>query len=107
MKIGDVSFWYGDIGMPYRRAPLSGDATADVAIIGAGYSGLWAAYYLKRANPGLDVLVLEKEFAGFGASGRNGGLADGRLCLEPCALSAQSLGTRRPRDGRGDERHGG
>lgn len=77
MKIGDVSFWYGDIGMPYRRAPLSGDATADVAIIGAGYSGLWAAYYLKRANPGLDVLVLEKEFAGFGASGRNGGWLTG------------------------------
>ncbi len=77
MKIGDVSFWYGDIGLPYRRAPLSGDTTADVAIIGAGYSGLWAAYYLKQANPALDVLVIEKEFAGFGASGRNGGWLTG------------------------------
>ena len=77
MKIGDVSFWYGDIGLPYRRAALQGDTTADVAIIGAGYSGLWAAYYLKQANPALDVLVIEKEFAGFGASGRNGGWLTG------------------------------
>jgi glycine/D-amino acid oxidase-like deaminating enzyme len=48
-----------------------------VAIIGAGYTGLWAAYYLKQANPALDVLVIEKEFAGFGASGRNGGWLTG------------------------------
>ncbi len=74
MKIGDVSFWYADIGLPATRRPaLSGDATADVAIIGAGFTGLWAAYYLKKADPTRDVLVLEKEFAGFGASGRNGG----------------------------------
>lgn len=73
MQIGDVSFWYADIGMPQRRPALDGDTTADVAIIGAGYTGLWAAYYLKKAQPDLDVIVLEKEFAGFGASGRNGG----------------------------------
>jgi glycine/D-amino acid oxidase-like deaminating enzyme len=73
-KIGDVSFWYADIGLPQsRRTALSGDTTADVAIIGAGYTGLWTAYYLKKARPGLNVLVIEKEFAGFGASGRNGG----------------------------------
>jgi glycine/D-amino acid oxidase-like deaminating enzyme len=77
MRIGDISFWYADIGQPYPRAPLDGDTTADVAVIGAGYSGLWAAYYLKRANPGLNVLVIEKEFAGFGASGRNGGWLTG------------------------------
>jgi glycine/D-amino acid oxidase-like deaminating enzyme len=77
MKIGDVSFWYADIGLPYRRAALDGDATADVAIIGAGYTGLWTAYYLKRANPSLNVLVIEKDFAGFGASGRNGGWLSG------------------------------
>jgi glycine/D-amino acid oxidase-like deaminating enzyme len=77
MKIGDVSFWYADIGLPYRRAPLNGDTTADVAIIGAGYTGLWTAYYLKQANPGLDVLVIEKDFAGYGASGRNGGWLTG------------------------------
>ncbi|WP_431299337.1 NAD(P)/FAD-dependent oxidoreductase [Tabrizicola sp. BL-A-41-H6] len=77
MKIGDVSFWYADIGLPFRRAPLSGDTNADVAIIGAGYTGLWTAYYLKKANPALDVLVIEKDFAGYGASGRNGGWLTG------------------------------
>lgn len=77
MRIGDVSFWYADIGLPFRRAALAGDTTADVAIIGAGYTGLWTAHYLKRANPGLDVLVIEKDFAGFGASGRNGGWLTG------------------------------
>ena len=40
MRIGDVSFWYADIGLPFRRAALAGDTTADVAIIGAGYTGL-------------------------------------------------------------------
>ena len=70
---GDISFWYADIGLPYRRAPLAGDRTADVAIIGAGYTGLWTAYYLKRQAPHLRIVVLEAEIAGFGASGRNGG----------------------------------
>lgn len=78
--IGDISFWYADIGLPQtRRAPLPGDTTADVAIIGAGYTGLWTAYYLLQARPDLKVLVLEKEFAGFGASGRNGGWCTGSL----------------------------
>jgi ribulose 1,5-bisphosphate synthetase/thiazole synthase len=73
-KIGDVSFWYADIGLPETRRPaLLEDTAVDVAIIGAGYTGLWAAYYLKKAKPDLNVLVIEKEFAGFGASGRNGG----------------------------------
>jgi glycine/D-amino acid oxidase-like deaminating enzyme len=55
------------------RAALPGPADADVAIVGAGYTGLWTAYYLRRADPGLRVVVLEREIAGFGASGRNGG----------------------------------
>jgi len=72
-KIGDISFWYADIGLPRtRRKALAGDTTVDVAIIGAGYTGLWSAYYLKKADPSLNILVIEKEFAGFGASGRNG-----------------------------------
>jgi glycine/D-amino acid oxidase-like deaminating enzyme len=77
MRTGEVSFWYADIGLPYPRAALAGDTSADVAIIGAGYTGLWTAYYLKKANPGLDVIVIEKDFAGFGASGRNGGWLTG------------------------------
>ncbi|MDP4033956.1 MAG: FAD-binding oxidoreductase [Pseudorhodobacter sp.] len=76
-KIGDISFWYADIGLPVPRPALAGDTTADVCIIGAGYTGLWTAYYLKQAQPGLDVLVVEREFAGFGASGRNGGWLTG------------------------------
>jgi glycine/D-amino acid oxidase-like deaminating enzyme len=45
----------------------------DVAVVGAGFTGLWTAYYLVRADPTLRVVVLEAETAGFGASGRNGG----------------------------------
>lgn len=70
---GNVSFWFTPDGLPGQRTPLTGDTTADVAIVGAGYTGLWTAYYLKKADPSLDVVVLESRFAGFGASGRNGG----------------------------------
>ena len=71
---GDVSWWWRDLGgIPAPRAPLAGDLDADVAIVGAGYTGLWTAYYLKHAQPDLRVVVLEQRFAGFGASGRNGG----------------------------------
>jgi glycine/D-amino acid oxidase-like deaminating enzyme len=59
--------------VPRGRPPLPGDRDADVCIVGAGYTGLWTAYYLKRADPQLRIVVLEAEFAGFGASGRNGG----------------------------------
>jgi len=48
-----------------------------VVIVGAGYTGLWTAYYLKRAQPSLEIIVLEREHAGFGASGRNGGWVSG------------------------------
>lgn len=70
---GGVSHWYAAAGLPGRRPPLQGDRDADVCIVGGGLTGLWSAYYLKRARPGLRIAVLEREFAGFGASGRNGG----------------------------------
>jgi glycine/D-amino acid oxidase-like deaminating enzyme len=70
---GGVSFWYTQIGKPGYRPALPGDLQVDVAVVGAGYTGLWTAYYLKKAQPDLRIVVLEKEFAGFGASGRNGG----------------------------------
>ena len=70
---GQVSFWYRDMGVPARRQALPGRLEVDVAIVGGGYTGLWTAYYLKKDQPDLRIAVLEKEFAGFGASGRNGG----------------------------------
>jgi glycine/D-amino acid oxidase-like deaminating enzyme len=70
---GDVSFWHAGLPEPPPRAPLPGDSDADVCIVGAGLSGLWAAYHLKRARPQLDVVVLERTTVGYGASGRNGG----------------------------------
>lgn len=75
---GGVSFWYRDIGgLPAKRPCLPGAREADICIIGAGYTGLWTAYYLKKADPRLKIIVLEREFAGFGASGRNGGWLSG------------------------------
>ena len=50
--------------------PLAGDIAVDVAVIGAGYTGLATAYHLKVADPALNVAVLESETVGFGASGR-------------------------------------
>lgn len=70
---GKVSFWWDSIGQEPARPPLPGSTQADVCIVGAGYTGLWTAYYLKKAAPQLRIVVLEQRFAGFGASGRNGG----------------------------------
>ncbi|MFJ6649569.1 NAD(P)/FAD-dependent oxidoreductase [Streptomyces sp. NPDC091290] len=70
---GGISFWYADDGLPAVREPLAGDASADVVIVGGGYTGLWTAYYLKKAVPFLRITVLEQRFCGYGASGRNGG----------------------------------
>lgn len=70
---GNVSHWWQQIGQPTPRPELPGDLTADVAIVGAGYTGLWTAYYLKQARPDLRVVVVEQRHAGYGASGRNGG----------------------------------
>ena len=73
MHNGDVSYWWQELGIPPSRPALSGDTEADVCIVGAGYTGLWTAYYLIRADPALRIVLLESSFAGFGASGRNGG----------------------------------
>lgn len=78
MRTGELGFWWRSLGgPPAPRAPLDGPAEADVAIVGAGFTGLWTAYYLKRARPSLRIVVLEREIAGFGASGRNGGWVSG------------------------------
>jgi glycine/D-amino acid oxidase-like deaminating enzyme len=78
MERGKVSFWWSDLGgLPTRRAPLAGDDAVDVCIIGAGYTGLWTAHALRALRPDLRILIVEAEFAGFGASGRNGGWLTG------------------------------
>ena len=73
MHNGEVSYWWRARGIPPQRPSLPGSTEADVCIVGAGYTGLWTAYYLNRADPALRIVVLEKSFAGYGASGRNGG----------------------------------
>ncbi len=73
MHNGDVSFWWHTQGVPPRHLSLPESTEADVCVVGGGYTGLWTAYYLKRADPGLRIVVLEAAFTGFGASGRNGG----------------------------------
>jgi glycine/D-amino acid oxidase-like deaminating enzyme len=82
----DLSFWHDSAPDDWEpREPLPGDVTADVAVVGAGFTGLWTAYYLLRADPTLRVVVLESETAGFGASGRNGGWCS---ALFPASLPA-------------------
>jgi glycine/D-amino acid oxidase-like deaminating enzyme len=73
------SFWLDQLGPRPRRPALSGSREADVCIIGGGFTGLWTAYELKRADPSLVVVVLEAQHVGFGASGRNGGWVLGKL----------------------------
>jgi len=74
------SLWLDTLDPPItRRSPLDGDLSVDIAIVGGGFSGLWTAYYLLASDPNLNVLVIESEYCGFGASGRNGGWCEGAL----------------------------
>lgn len=71
---GRLSLWHETVDTDWTpRAALPGDREVDVAIVGAGFTGLWTAYYLAEARPDLRIAVLEAEVAGYGASGRNGG----------------------------------
>lgn len=83
-----VSWWLetsGDDLTP--RPPLAGSVDVDVAILGAGFSGLWTAYYLLKRQPSLKIAIVEKEIAGFGASGRNGA-----WCTSQFPTSLEHLG---------------
>jgi glycine/D-amino acid oxidase-like deaminating enzyme len=77
MDYRSTGFWFDSIAEAEDgfapRPGLTADHEADVAIVGAGLTGLWTAYYLHQTAPSLRVVLLEKEVAGFGASGRNGG----------------------------------
>jgi glycine/D-amino acid oxidase-like deaminating enzyme len=88
------SMWAATLpeAMRVTGEPLAGDTDVDIAVVGAGYTGLWTAYYLLRADPHLRVAVLERDVVGFGASGRNGGWCS--------ALLAAGIGTIARRSGR-------
>ncbi len=69
-----LSLWWDRLPGPIEvRPPLPGDIDVDVAIVGGGLTGLWTAFYLAEADPGLRIAVVERDVVGFGASGRNGG----------------------------------
>ena len=68
-----VSYWLETSGDDLSPRPaLDGSTDCDVAILGGGYSGLWTAYYLLKRDPTLQIVIVEQEICGFGASGRNG-----------------------------------
>ena len=73
-KYRKLSYWHDSLPGPLVPRPgLENDIEVDIAIAGAGYTGLWTAYYLKKLKPELSIAIIESEIAGFGASGRNGG----------------------------------
>jgi len=81
------SFWLETCGDDLTPRPaLAHSIDADVVVMGAGYTGLWTAYYLLKGNPDLKVVVVEKEIAGFGASGRNGGWCSSHFPVTPATL---------------------
>ncbi|MGH9295226.1 MAG: NAD(P)/FAD-dependent oxidoreductase, partial [Acidimicrobiales bacterium] len=73
------SFWLDDPSSPPPRQRLSGEVSCDLAIVGAGFTGLWAALLAKEADDSLDVVVLEQASVASAASGRNGGFCDASL----------------------------
>ncbi|GAW48597.1 FAD dependent oxidoreductase [Nocardioides sp. PD653] len=89
-----LSLWHDSVDTDWTPRPaLPGDIEADVAVVGAGFTGLWTAHYLAEADPSLRIVVLEAETAGYGASGRNGGWCS---ALFPASLA--TLASMRDRD---------
>ena len=84
----DKSFWLATYGEYLPNPSLIGNLKVDIAIIGGGFTGLSAAYNLRKDDPGLSVVVLEAEVVGFGASGRNGGFSMTLFGLEPAVTKA-------------------
>ncbi len=72
-------FWLDDVGPRQRFAPLAGDASADLAIVGGGFLGLWSAILAKERDPSRRVTLLEGDTVGWAASGRNGGFCEASL----------------------------
>jgi glycine/D-amino acid oxidase-like deaminating enzyme len=90
----ETSFWFDALAAEGQDAldarPFAPDGLdVDVCIVGAGLTGLWTAYYLTEIDPALSVVVIEKEIAGFGASGRNGGWCSALFPRETSSLIAE------------------
>ncbi len=88
-QIADISLWMSDLQNSSRtieRPSLTETQDVDIAIIGAGYTGLWTAYYLKQQAPTLNIALVEAKTVGFGASGRNGGWLMGAIEGESALL---------------------
>ena len=84
------SLWLDTLATPIVPRPqLRGDLAADVVIVGAGFIGLWTAYCLARAEPTLQIVVLEAEIAGFGAAGRNAGFVSAGIAGKAQAYVAR------------------
>jgi len=91
-KYRKLSFWHDSVpGALLPRLGLENNIEVDIAIAGAGYTGLWTAYYLKRLQPTLSIAIIESEIAGFGASGRNGGWCSAYLSGMEKALAQPAL----------------
>jgi hypothetical protein len=85
-----ISFWHDSVDDDLTaRGALPGDLSVDVAIVGAGLTGLWTAYYLLQREPTLRIVVLEKHIAGYGASGRNGGWCSSLFPASTAALERE------------------
>ncbi len=74
-----TAFWLEDPARPEVAPSLRGSVSADLAIVGGGYLGLWTALLAKDRNPDLDVLIVEGLTCGHAASGRNGGFCEASL----------------------------
>ena len=73
------SLWWDGLKRDAAEPPLETDTTADIAIVGGGYTGLWTAYFLKQLQPDVEVVLVEAKHIEHGASGRNGGWLMGAL----------------------------
>jgi glycine/D-amino acid oxidase-like deaminating enzyme len=83
-----LSLWWEEVPLPLPARPaLAEDLQVDVCIVGAGFTGLWTAHSLALADPALRIVVLEREVAGFGASGRNGGWCSALFATSDSALA--------------------
>lgn len=97
----DLSLWWDSLPghlATSDRVVLVNDLDVDVAIVGAGFTGLWTSYYLKQINPNLDIALIDAHVAGFGASGRNGGWCSAlfptsldKLAMKHGASSARAM----------------